>query len=132
MAGSSWFTPHTAGLPATAARVGLGPTGDDHRHPDGLDYREADRTQQHPGVPAAVAADDDQLRGLGLLDQLMRRPIEYDDAAHLDVARKDARQLRPGEWCTGPLGGPACRSRVEDGHRVILRTTGRASIRSWR
>jgi hypothetical protein len=75
-----------SGHPPTAARVGLGPTGDDHRYPGGLDHRGADRTQQHPGEPAAaVAADDDQLRGLGLLEQLVRRAIAYDDAAHLDV-----------------------------------------------
>jgi len=70
----------------TAARAGSGPAGDNHRCPGRVDHRGADRTQQHPGEPAAaVAADDDQLRRVGPLNQLAGRPIAHDDTAHIDV-----------------------------------------------
>ncbi len=55
-----------------------------------------------------MAADDDQLGGLGLLEQVMRGPIENNDATHADigVALLPARQAF-GEGFMRPRFGHA-------------------------
>ena len=57
--------------------------------------RRTDRTEQHPGEsPATVTADDRQLRGLRLLEQLMGGPVEDDDTSdrHIGIALLPSRQ----------------------------------------
>src|SRR5437879_9895548 len=64
----------------------LGPARHDHRYPRRLHHRHTDRTKQHPGETApAMTADNHQLCGVRLLDQLVGGPITHHHAAHGDV-----------------------------------------------
>jgi hypothetical protein len=60
--------------------------GDDDRCAGRLYHRGTDRTEQQPGdFTVAAGADDDQLGGFGLLDEVVRGPVEYDHAAHTNI-----------------------------------------------
>ena len=59
---------------------------DDDRHTGRVHHCCADRAEQQSGeAAAAVAADHDQLGRLGLLEQVMRGPVENDDATNADI-----------------------------------------------
>jgi hypothetical protein len=71
---------------SSRARLRFAPAGDDDRCAGRLYHRGADRAEQHPGkFTVAAGADHDQLRGFGLLDEVVRGPVEYDHTAHTNI-----------------------------------------------
>ena len=62
------------------------PPGDDDRCAGRLYHRGADGAEQRPGeFTVTTTTDENQLGGFGLLDEVVRGPVECDHTAHTNI-----------------------------------------------
>jgi len=100
----------------------VAPAGDDDRCAGRLYHRGADRAEQQAGQFAVAAgADHDQLRGFGLLDELVRGPVENDRTAHPNVG---VTFLPAGQ----PLGKSFMRFRLDGGPLQLVNAALRPAV----